>query len=187
MNSLWSCDAIWRQISWTTLDQVIPMIGNCTISNKPQWNLNENANSFWWWNKSKKNRLQYGRHFGQVLMSILNVYNHENTGQLFASFNNPFDVLFNLKGELFAMVQIQSVTWVQRWDIISPKFISGLILGLHPTNDRRRYFVTASLIGWVQAWNQPCIRIWEAGTRLALVMRHPVFIYYLLWWFHIYD
>ena len=120
-------------------------------------------------------------------MYILNVYNHENTDQLFASFNNPFDVLVNLKGELFAMVQIQSVTWVQRWDIISPKFISGLILGLHPTNDRRRYFVTASLIGWVQAWNQPCIRIWEAGTRLALVMRHPVFIYYLLWWFHIYD
>ena len=27
----------------------------------------------------------------------------------------------------------------------------GLILGLCPTNGRRRYFVTASLIGWVQA------------------------------------
>ena len=27
---------------------------------------------------------------------------------------------------------------------------SELILGLRPTNERRRYFVTPSLIGWVQ-------------------------------------
>ena len=29
--------------------------------------------------------------------------------------------------------------------------LPGLILGLHPANERRRYFVTPSLIGWVQA------------------------------------
>ena len=28
--------------------------------------------------------------------------------------------------------------------------ITGLILGLHPANERRRYFVTTSLIGWAQ-------------------------------------
>ena len=28
---------------------------------------------------------------------------------------------------------------------------TGLILGLRPANERRRYFVTTSLIGWVQA------------------------------------
>ena len=28
---------------------------------------------------------------------------------------------------------------------------SGLILGLPPSNDMQRYFVTTSLIGWVQA------------------------------------
>ena len=28
---------------------------------------------------------------------------------------------------------------------------AGLILGLRPVNERRRYFVTTSLIGWVQA------------------------------------
>ena len=33
---------------------------------------------------------------------------------------------------------------------------SGLILGLHPANERRRYFVTPSLICWAQTWNQPC-------------------------------
>ena len=27
---------------------------------------------------------------------------------------------------------------------------TGLILGLHPANERRRYKVTASLIGWAQ-------------------------------------
>ena len=27
---------------------------------------------------------------------------------------------------------------------------SGMILGLHPANDRRRYKVTPSLIGWGQ-------------------------------------
>ena len=31
-------------------------------------------------------------------------------------------------------------------------FVTGLILGLCPANERRRYFVTTSLIGWAQAW-----------------------------------
>ena len=35
--------------------------------------------------------------------------------------------------------------------------ITGLILGLRLVNERRRYFVTTSLIGWPQAPNQPCI------------------------------
>ena len=35
--------------------------------------------------------------------------------------------------------------------------ILRLILGLRPANERQRYFVTTSLIGWPQAFNQPCI------------------------------
>ena len=35
--------------------------------------------------------------------------------------------------------------------------ISGMILGLRPANERRCYFVTTFLIGWVQAENQPWI------------------------------
>ena len=31
-----------------------------------------------------------------------------------------------------------------------------LILGLRTANERRRYFVTTSLIGWAPAYNQPC-------------------------------
>ena len=30
---------------------------------------------------------------------------------------------------------------------------TGLILGLCPANERRRYFVTPSLIGWTQTWS----------------------------------
>ena len=33
---------------------------------------------------------------------------------------------------------------------------SGLIIGLRPANERRRYKVTPSLIDWAQTWNQPC-------------------------------
>ena len=31
------------------------------------------------------------------------------------------------------------------------EYASGLILGVHPANDWRRYFVTTSLVGWVKA------------------------------------
>ena len=42
--------------------------------------------------------------------------------------------------------------------------LTGLILGLRQANERRRYFVTTSLIirspiGWVQAKNQPCYNV----------------------------
>ena len=38
-----------------------------------------------------------------------------------------------------------------------------LIPGLHPANERRRYFVKTPLISWVQTKNQPCISCdWEA-------------------------
>ena len=33
---------------------------------------------------------------------------------------------------------------------------TGLILGLRPANERRRYFVTASLIGWAQTYTPAC-------------------------------
>ena len=33
---------------------------------------------------------------------------------------------------------------------------SEAALGLRPANERRRYIITTSLIGWAQTWNQPC-------------------------------
>ena len=35
--------------------------------------------------------------------------------------------------------------------------MSKLILGLRPANERLRYFVTTSLIGWAQTQNHPCM------------------------------
>ena len=35
----------------------------------------------------------------------------------------------------------------------------GLIKGLRPANERRRYIVTTSLIGWVRALDQLCKRV----------------------------
>ena len=38
---------------------------------------------------------------------------------------------------------------------LTESWTSGLNLGLHPANERRRYKVTPSPIGWVQTLNQP--------------------------------
>ena len=40
--------------------------------------------------------------------------------------------------------------------------LPGMILGLRPANERRRYFVTSSLISWVQAKNQSCLFLQKA-------------------------
>ena len=44
--------------------------------------------------------------------------------------------------------------------------LTGMILGLLPANERRRYKVTPSLIGWAQTLNQACYRlvqhIWDS-------------------------
>ena len=49
---------------------------------------------------------------------------------------------------------------------------AGLILGLHPANERWRHFVTTSLIGWVEAKNQPCecdvLHIWMETVLLTV-------------------
>ena len=43
---------------------------------------------------------------------------------------------------------------------------AGVILGLCPANERRLYFVTTFLIGWAQAWNQPCTVWYIAMTQV---------------------
>ena len=51
------------------------------------------------------------------------------------------------------------------WDGPDPAwrgYISELIIGLRSANERRRYFVTTALIGWAQAYNQPCCTILNA-------------------------
>ena len=62
---------------------------------------------------------------------------------------------FNLVGRvhLKGMIQYASLKWVigsGNGQHGQCQAITGLILGLCPTNERRRYKVTASLIGWAQ-------------------------------------
>ena len=52
------------------------------------------------------------------------------------------------------------------------RIYSELILGLRPANERRRYFVTTSLIGWVHAWNQPCISYWSINKTRQVWASH---------------
>ena len=42
--------------------------------------------------------------------------------------------------------------------------IAGFILCPRPANERRRYIVTSSLIGWVYSQNDPCIVNTTAAT-----------------------
>ena len=39
------------------------------------------------------------------------------------------------------------------------KALAGIILYMHPANERRRYNVTSSLIGWMHILNDPCFGI----------------------------
>ena len=46
---------------------------------------------------------------------------------------------------------------------------TGLILGLHPANERWRYLKMTSLIGWVQALNWPCLHMIVAWYYLMKI------------------
>ena len=54
---------------------------------------------------------------------------------------------------------------------------SGLILGLHPANERRGYFVTTSLIGWVEAYNHPCNSLHHLSVKTTEKMQSFLFNY----------
>ena len=64
------------------------------------------------------------------------------------------DYVWTISGDIsHNMLQTQQIGG-QGDDYYTVKFHydagTGLILGLHPANERQRYFVTMSLIGWVQ-------------------------------------
>ena len=51
---------------------------------------------------------------------------------------------------------------------------TGLILGLYADNERQRYFVTTSLIGWVQAQNQP----WMMSALTSILPAVPIMLFH---------
>ena len=58
-------------------------------------------------------------------------------------------------------------------NVLLPNMQPGLILGLCPANERRRYKVTPSLIGWAQTWNQPCATHLHPSLRRS---RYPCYL-----------
>ena len=48
-----------------------------------------------------------------------------------------------------------------------------LILGLPPANERRCYFVTTALIGWVQAWYQPWYQRYVVAQNIYTMVSSP--------------
>ena len=75
-------------------------------------------------------------------------------------FLSKLQLLFFLRGNdlkrymLWHPVGLNTVHPINIYRVIMYYFvvpIQGLILGLCPANERRRYFATISLIGWVQA------------------------------------
>ena len=58
---------------------------------------------------------------------------------------------------LLTHISVTRPQWVNSWNVLNVCVtITALILGLRPTNERRRCCVTTSLIGWVIAYNQSC-------------------------------
>ena len=57
---------------------------------------------------------------------------------------------------------------------------TGLIVGLHPANERQHYFITTSLIGWAQAYNQP----WSSLLYLPFSFWGVSYHRYVIWHSH---
>ena len=57
---------------------------------------------------------------------------------------------------------------------------AGIILFMHPANERRHCIVTSSLIGWVHTQNDPCCSVvviqllWPLSVQKVLVPSSPV-------------
>ena len=61
---------------------------------------------------------------------------------------------------------------------------TGLILGLRPANERRRYFVTTSLIDWAQAKNQLWSYIWVGCVVVQHLNLENILLRHIVWRCH---
>ena len=87
----------------------------------------------------------------------------------------------NISNGSYRTIIIHLTNAILNWDtltcLIFPQArpTAGLILGSHPAYERRRYYVTTTLIGWAQAWNPPCICLACMGKHSL----HPSFIMFI--------
>ena len=69
------------------------------------------------------------------------------------------------------------------WNIVPYwTMLHGIILCMHPANERRRYIVTSSLIGWAHIQNDPCNGTYVIGLNCAMkILDDPGRIYLLFY------
>ena len=84
-----------------------------------------------------------------------------NLTHILHDYSNASEVIMMIKDtiELYKIKTNHNQAWPM--STILGIIHTGLIFGLHPANERWRYFVTTSLIGWMQVWNQPCLYIYR--------------------------
>ena len=84
---------------------------------------------------------------------MLNKYRY-SVGQVIT----PFVYGMNLSISSLQWTFDYNAAYVRAWITSHSLWVysPGLIVGLRPASERRRYFVATSLIGWAQAYNQPC-------------------------------
>ena len=61
-----------------------------------------------------------------------------------------FNEIWILVIDILGCIESGLIFWVYPVPLLTSEYHTGLILGLHPANERRRYKVTQSLIGWEQ-------------------------------------
>ena len=66
------------------------------------------------------------------------------------SLRKPHLLIGNIDTTLFSCIVFSLIQWDNQLNRASRSYVSGLILGLRPANERRRYKVTPSPIGCAQ-------------------------------------
>ena len=138
----------------------------------------------WKWNNISRSHLSYKRWhlFSETILYIVNewgkfkktyinslrqsvVYMYTNEpklaycqldpkGPTSVKFESKYTI-FILKHEFENVICKMSVICLSPIVLVIVVSACAIQQGLHPANERRRYFVTTSLIGWAKAWNQP--------------------------------
>ena len=98
------------------------------------------------------------------------------------------------KRKILNKIQLKNILFPSQFYMMSlfkpvDTYMSGLILSLCPANERWCYFVTTSLISWVQTWNQSCMREWTPSSLVQIMawclfntkpLSEPMLIYHQL-------
>ena len=119
------------------------------------------------WNVSETNPWCISSHAGYSMesanpMTFIILWFIQQAGM--KMWNYPkFNSLICVKSKCY-LIKSNGLLWLLSRTFPQKNVLTGLILGLHPANERHHYKVTLSLIGWAQTWNQHCIDVCLLGS-----------------------